>query len=194
MVARRKHVPARMMLDEFLCWDAPDRSGRLWQLVDGDPVAMAPGSLYHGAIQAEIGGLIRNHLLQAGSACRVIVTPGVVPRTGANRNYRIPDLGVTCVAVSADMIMREPVLLIEILSPSNESETRSNVWTYTTIPSVREILTVRSTRIEAELLRRQEAGGWPDDPVLLTGDTVLRLDSIGFEAPLSAFYRTTDIV
>jgi hypothetical protein len=53
---------------------------------------------------------------------------------------------------------------------------------------------VRSTRIEAELLRRQEDGGWPDDPVILSGDAVLCLDSIGFEAPLSAFYRTTDFV
>ena len=58
----------------------------------------------------------------------------------------------------------DPVLLIEILSPSNEAQTRANIWAYTTIPSVREILAVHSTRIEAELLRRNPDGSWPEEP------------------------------
>jgi hypothetical protein len=36
--------------------------------------------------------------------------------------------------------------------------------------------------------RRREADGWPDDPLTLT-DTV-SLESIGFTAPVAAFYRT----
>ena len=55
MVALRKRAPARMTLDEFLAWDSGDRSGRTWQLIDGEPVAMAPGSDAHGAIQSELG-------------------------------------------------------------------------------------------------------------------------------------------
>ena len=58
MVAMRKPAPARMSVDEFLAWDSGDRSGRLWQLVDGEPTAMAPGSQNHGALQGEIGRLI----------------------------------------------------------------------------------------------------------------------------------------
>ena len=50
-------------------------------------------------------------------------------------------------------MVSEPVLLVAILSPSNEAETRANIWAYTTIPSVQELLIVHSTRIEAELLR-----------------------------------------
>ena len=46
-----------MTLDEFLAWDSGDRSGRTWQLIDGEPVAMAPGSDAHGAIQSEIGAV-----------------------------------------------------------------------------------------------------------------------------------------
>ena len=70
---------------------------------------------------------------------------------------------------------------------------RLNVWAYTTIPSVREILWLRSSRIEAELLRRDLDGNWPTDPVILAADVVLTLDSIGFTAPLAALYRTTDL-
>src|SRR4249919_758686 len=109
MVALRRRAPARMTLDEFLAWDSGDRSGRPWQLIDGEPVAMAPGSDAHGAIQSEIGALLRNHLLEQRSPCRVVTEPGIVPRVRANRNYRIPDLGVTCTPPSLDLMMAEPI-------------------------------------------------------------------------------------
>src|SRR5690242_14274455 len=128
MVALRKHGPTRMTVDEFIDWAARDRTGRRWQLMDGEPVAMAPGSETHGAIQSEVGALLRNHLLQEGSHCRVVSEPGVVPRVRANQNFRIPDLGVTCTPPSRDQMVSEPVLLIEILSPSNEGETRASIW------------------------------------------------------------------
>jgi Uma2 family endonuclease len=90
-------------------------------------------------------------------------------------------------------MLPDPVLLIEILSPSNEAETRANIWTYTTIPTVREILAVRSTRIEAELLRRRDDGSWPAEPDIIGPAADLSLVSINFAAPLAAFYRTTEL-
>src|SRR5262249_36013674 len=137
MVALRKRALTRMTLDEFLAWASGDRTGRGWQLIDGEPVAMAPSSDAHGAIQNEIGALLRNHLLERRSPCRVVTEPGIVPRVRANRNYRVPDLGVTCSPASDSLMVAEPILLIEILSPSNEAETRANIWAYTTVPSVR---------------------------------------------------------
>lgn len=82
---------------------------------------------------------------------------------------------------------------MEILSPSNENATWTNIWSYTTIPSISEILVIRSTRIEAELLRRQADGHWPNDPALVGPDGVLALDSIGFQAPLATLYETTSL-
>lgn len=84
----------------------------------------------------------------------------------------------------------EPVLVIEILSPSNHAETWNNVWTYVTIPSVSEILVLRSDIIGADLLRRGADGSWPERPETIeAGDLVL--DSVGFRMPLSDIYRTT---
>ena len=82
------------------------------------------------------------------------------------------------------------MLIVEILSPSNAAETWSNVWTYTTIPSVREILILRTTEIGADLLRRQPDGLWPEQPAELRCGT-LTLESIGFTCELRALYRTT---
>jgi Uma2 family endonuclease len=186
MSVRRKPVPHRMTLDEFLSWDSGDRTGRRWQLVDGEPMAMAPGSEAHGAIQGELGRLLGNHLLDHCPACRVITEPGIVPRIRANRNYRVPVLGVTCVPPSTNQMVTDPVLLIEILSPSNELETRANIWAYTTLPGLQEIMAVQSTRIEAALLRRGPDGCWPAEPEMIAAGGTLTLASIGYTLPLTA--------
>ena len=191
MVALRKRPPEPMTLTEFLAWEPKDRSGRTWQLIDGEPLAMAPGNETHGAIQNEIAALLRNHLLERDSPCRSITEPGIVPQTGASRNYRVPDIGVTCAPPSDGDALPEPVLLVEIPSPSNAKATRPNVWANTTIPSVREITVVHSTRIEAELLRRRPDGNWPDGPQIFGPGDTLTLSSIDFVAPLSLLYRTT---
>jgi Uma2 family endonuclease len=177
-----------MTLTEFLSWDP---TGRPWQLIDGEPVATAPGSETHAALRAEIGALIGNHLFGSGSPCRLLSRPGIAPRVRANRNFRIPDLGVTCAPPGLGLMVPDPILLIEILSPSNEAQTRANIWAYTTIPSVREILAVHSMRIEAELLRRNVDGSWPEEPDILTVSDTLTLTGIDFATDLVAFYRST---
>ena len=87
----------------------------------------------------------------------------------------------------------DPIVLIEILSPGNASQTWDNVWSYTTIPSVREILVVHSTRRFAELLRRDADGNWPAEPEEVGPDGTLRLDSIAFACPLPAIYAQTHL-
>src|SRR5208282_4093988 len=74
--------------------------------------------------------------------------------------------------------------------PSNQAETWTNVWVYTTIPNVQEILVLKPASIGAELLLRNPNGPWPSQPLSLeAGD--LTLESIGFNFPLAAAYRTT---
>jgi len=182
-------IPIRMTVAEFFAWTPP--TSEAWQLVDGEPQAMAPAGITHGAIQAELGALIRNHFEESGSPCRVITAPGVIPRAQSETNVRIPDLAVTCSARDEEeQALSSPFLVIEILSPGNQAETYANVWAYTTIPSVQEILVLKTAKIGFELLRRGQDGNWPPHPLVIeSGD--LTLDSIGLSIPLAAAYRTT---
>jgi len=180
-----------MTLNAFLAWDPGDRTGRTWQLHDGAAVPKPPASDSRGALWAEIGGRLGNHVIAQGGRARVLFNPGIVPRVRANGNDRVPDIGVICAPPAASLMVPDPVLLIEILSPSNESDTRANVWTYTTIPSVQEILVVHSTRLEAELLRRRGDGSWPEEPDTIGPADSLTFASIDYTTPLAAFYRTT---
>jgi Uma2 family endonuclease len=118
----------------------------------------------------------------------------VVPRVRSADNVRVPDLAVTCAPPSRERLLAEPVLLIEILSPSNADETWANVWAYTTIPSVTEILVVSRTAIGAELLRRLPDGSWPEAPQSLDQSATLELASIGFRLPIASLYRTTALL
>lgn len=193
MSAALKHPPARMKIEEFLAWDSGDYSGRRWQLVDGEPVAMAPARQNHGAIQSELARLLGNHLIKCVSPCRVITEPGIIPRVRASENWRIPDIGVTCAPPGDEIKVRGAVLLVEIFSPNNYAETRANVWAYTTVPSVQEILVINSVRIEAELLHKGSDGIWPAQPEMIPADGTVDLASIGFTVPLAALYRTTSL-
>lgn len=187
-------LPSRhMTVAEFLQWDPGDRSGALWQLRDGEPEMMAPASDRHGRIQGELTGLIATHLRNNRRECSVVSAPGVIPRIRSSENYRIPDIGITCSPSTGQVPIPEPVVLIEILSASNERETRANIWTYTTIPSVQEIVVLHATSIAAEILRRRTDNTWPDQPELLGPDDELRLPSIGFATPLREAYRTANL-
>jgi len=181
-----------MTVAAYLDWEPGD--GRQYELVDGFPRAMAPASVVYGMLHSELGGLIGGHLRRGGTRCRIIMAPGVIPRVLSGVNVRIPDLAVTCVPVtSAQRTMVDPVLLIEILSPSNRAETWSNVWTYTSIPSVQEILVLQSDAVAAHVLRRDPDGAWPETPEnVVSGDLVLA--SIGFQTPLADIYIGTDLV
>jgi len=182
-----------MTVVEFLAWDSGDGSGALWQLRDGEPELMAPASDAHGSIQNELSRLITNHLVARDSPCRAVITPGVIPRVRSADNYLIPDIGVTCTPARGGTAMPDPVVLIEVLSPTIERETRANVWAYVTIPSVTEIVLVRSTSIAAETLRRRPDGSWPEQSEQITADGELVLESIGFHIPLRIAYRTSGL-
>ncbi len=102
-------IPVRMSVEEFLNWDSGDTLK--YELVDGEPRAMAPANRTHGILQGRLATLINNHLDREqcphpslprergreGRPCSVVVEPGVVPRLLSDHNLRVPDLAVTCV-------------------------------------------------------------------------------------------------
>jgi Uma2 family endonuclease len=179
-----------MLVAEFLNWNPGN--GRRWQLIDGEPRAMAPPNAVHAYLKAELGRLIGNHLRAAGLTCDVFANPGLVPTTMAAHNMRVPDLAVSCAPFDpAQAAPADPVLIVEILSPSNRAETWANVWAYTSIASVGEILVLRADKMAADLLRRRADGAWPDRAMPVEAELVL--ESIGLRIGMAELYARTQL-
>ena len=175
-----------MTADQFMDWPG-DGTGRPYQLIDGEPQAMAPPSKIHGLVQANLVYELTRLLRDKKSECRAVIGPGVQPRPDMAHNVRIPDVAVTCV-LDRSRYVDEPVLICEILSPSNARETREAIRACLSIPSLREVLVLGSETIMAELLRRAPNGDWPKEPTLVGPGQTIVLESLAIELPMDALY------
>ena len=187
-------LPPMMTVADFLDWPG-DGVGTRYELIDGELRAMAPASDAHNRILANLTILVGGHLRTHRPGCSTVATPGVQPRTSANWNFRIPDLGVTCSPNRpGDVMVPDPILLVEVLSPNNMHSTQEAVRAYTTLPSVMEILVLHSTSIKAEILVKAADGSWPLDPEVVEAGGLLKLASIEASWPVAEFYRGTHLV
>lgn len=174
-----------MSLDEFLAWerDQPER-------YEFDGIAahmMTGGSLDHSTIASNLWTAMREKL--RGTGCRPFRGDAKVI---ANRNVRYPDLSVTCSPiVGGDDVVPEPVVVVEILSPSTEREDRGpKRFDYFATPSIRQYVIIEQDRRRVELYTRTETA-WIDE--IITGNGALNLSAVGVELSLDAIYEDTEL-
>jgi Uma2 family endonuclease len=171
-----------MSLAEFLEWD--DGTDTRYELVGGQPVAMAPPSAAHAVTVINLGRQIGNRLKPP---CYVAAEAGVVAVDRGDTWYQA-DLVVSCSPLEpGSRWISEPVLIVEVLSPSTAQHDRgTKLFDYREIPSVQEILLVSSEARRLEIWRR-EGARWIVDTLI--GDAELRLAAIDESIPLSAIYE-----
>ena len=128
------------------------------------------------------------------SPCRVITTPGVIPHVQSETNVRIPDLAVTCTSYETEEIaLTDPVLVIGDPVPDQSSRNLGQCLDLRHDPQRSgEILVLKTVSIGAELLRRDENGGfWPSQPVAIEAGGRAEAREHRLQLPLAAAYRTT---
>jgi Uma2 family endonuclease len=174
----------RMTLDQFLHWD--DGSDRRYELVDGVPLAMAPPAEAHRILAMRLGSRVDGALAER-RPCNAQAEAGLVRSDRADAYY-VADLAVTCRPNERRrQAIEEPILLVEILSPSTERHDRPvKIPAYREIASVQEILLIDSESCHAEILRR-DGEHWIT--VLVRGrDALLRLESVDLSVPMAELY------
>ncbi len=185
----RRPLP-HMTADDFLAWPG-DGTGRKFQLIDGE-VRVSPASHDHGTIQSRLAFLLWGSIEAAGLPLIVLTEGAVIPGLTASTNVRVPDLVVTGTpGERGQQTVTDPVLLVEVLSPGNQDDTRDNVRAYATLPSVQEIAVLHSTRMLAEVHGRDAAGNWLPNPEYVGQGKRLMLASAGLDCPIEDAYRGT---
>ncbi len=174
-----------MTIDEFLHWE--DGTDTRYELLGGFVVAMAPPAARHSLLATALGGEIRS-ALRARPPCRVYGEAGIV-RPDRNDTCYVADLAVTCQPLRVDdRLIRDPILIVEILSPSTAAfDRQTKVADYRRIPSVQEVLLVDSESVFAEVLRR-DGERWITE-IVQGALATLTLDCVPLSIPMAALYE-----
>jgi Uma2 family endonuclease len=114
-----------MTIEAFLAW----QSGReqRYELIGGEPVAMAGGKLRHDRVTGNAFSEIRRRMRSGGSPCDAF-TADIGIRTPAG-NIRRPDVSVLCPPFDEEATTSDsPRLIVEVLSESTERVDRLTSW------------------------------------------------------------------
>jgi len=158
-----------MTAAEFLAWDETQTIKH--EFVRGEVFLMAGGEDRNATVAGNLYIALRQHL--RGTPCRAYGSD-VKLRVEAADCFFYPDLMVTCSAADlADrLIKREPVLVVEVLSPSTAGFDRGEKFAdYRQLPTLAEYLLVDVDRQRCDLYRKGGDGLWVLHPSA-PGDSV----------------------
>jgi Uma2 family endonuclease len=158
------------------------------EFVDGRVYAMAGASRRHNEICLDLASSLQNHL--RGGPCRTYIEAVKVQiADDIGEAYYYPDVFVACEPGDDDShVVHNPKLIIEVLSESTSRIDRSDKLTnYKRIPTVDEIVLIEQDWPEIVVFRRSEK--WRRN-LYTRFETIVRLESIGYAAPLASYYQT----
>lgn len=171
-------------LAEYLAWEEaqPERN----EFHRGEVFAMAGARRTHERVVANLVRHLGNQL--DGSPCQVF-SAGMKLQIADDTTF-YPDLIVTCdkADLAADLALRAPTLVIEVLSPSTQAYDRSQKFAiYRQLPSLKEYILVDPDTQRVEGFRRGADDLW----VLhdMSQDAAMQAASVGCSVPLAQVFQ-----
>ncbi|HEX3467422.1 MAG TPA: Uma2 family endonuclease [Candidatus Elarobacter sp.] len=157
------------------------------ELIEGEVVAFAGGSVAHGILCSRL------HALVSGATkppCQAF-TSDVALRINQRTTYVFPDVSRTCEHLDADArFISAPDLVIEVISPDSKARDRGEkLDAYQSIPSVMEYMLVDSRRVWVCVFRRMGGDVWTETTYGL-GETV-ELRAAGVSIDVADLYAGT---
>lgn len=184
MAEPAREMPSLPDADAFRewAWRQPEK----WQFINGALVMMAGASRAHVRLSQNIGSQLWNAL--RGRRCQPYQSDLAVRVDSLNEFY--PDIVVDC--GSARDEAAEPVLVVEILSPSTEKDDRGRKWAaYRRLKSLRHYMLVTQDQMMVELYTRSDAG-WTLH-VSETADATVTIDSLAVSLRVGEIYEGVDL-
>ena len=171
--------------DAFLAGQADHRP---WELIDGRIVGMTNPTERHEQIVANIGVPLRQAIGPRG--CQVYFGGIRVQRSDDPRGTGKPrpDLLARCGTVSALTYVTDPLVVVEVLSPTTIDVDRGGkLRFYKALPTLTHIVLVYQDQLRVEHDRRTDAG-WELE-VLTRADDALVLEALACELPMPVIYE-----
>jgi len=175
-----------MTVEAFLDWE--EQQPTRYEFDGFHVFAMTGGSANHATVQLNLTGELRSRL--KGKACRAF---GSELRILAAGSVRYPDAFVVCSPVPGKaMLITDPVVVFEILSPSTSSVDRiTKNQEYRDTPSIQRYVILEQDRQAATVFSRDH-GDWAGH--LIAGDAELAMPEIDISIPLAELYTGVELV
>lgn len=144
--------------DEYLAWEAAQTERH--EYLNGEVFNMAGAEDRHVTAAGNVYMALRQHL--AGGACRAYLQDMKVQAEASNAFF-YPDVLVTCSATdrASPLVKREPVLLVEVLSPSTAAYDRGEKFAhYRGIASLAECVLIDLDSRRVDVYRKGGDGLW----------------------------------
>jgi Uma2 family endonuclease len=173
-----------MTLAEFLEWE--ERQELRYEFDGFQPIAMTGGTLGHETICGTLRALLYQRL--RGKPCRAW---GPTTKIEVQGRIRYPDAYVNCTQFSpGDTIVREPVVVFEVLSPGTSRTDRiEKLREYQATESIQRYIILEQDSIAATVFSRMGAD-WIARA--LTEGDVLQMPEIDIELPLNEIYADVE--
>ena len=173
-----------MSAQDFLAWDATQTARH--EFVAGEVFAMAGAGEAHVTATLNVAMALRQHL--AGTPCRTFITDMKLQVVAADAFF-YPDVMVSCSAADAGdrLVKRDPVLLVEVLSPATAAYDRGDKFAaYRKLSALSEYLLVDTDSRRCDLYRKGEDGLWVLHP--FEPGQALRLESVALDLPAALLW------
>lgn len=177
----------KLSLAEYLEWESAQQ-GR-YECHRGEVFAMVGGCRGHARILANLVRHLGNQL--DGTPCQVF-SEGLKVQI-ADDTVLYPDVVVTCDKRfrSDELVLTEPVLVVEVLSPATQSYDRSQKFAfYRRLRSLREYALIDPDTRRVEVFRPAEDGHWKLFD--MSDGEELALESVGCRIGFQALFQGMD--
>ncbi|TAN51677.1 MAG: Uma2 family endonuclease [Methylococcaceae bacterium] len=163
------------------------------EFVNGEMYAMSGGTQRHNRIAGNVYVALSQGM--RGKPCQVFVND-VKLNVARDEAYYYPDVMVVCgesyrVAGDAKSVT-DPVLVVEVLSPSTENiDRREKLASYRRLHSLVEYVLISQDKQQVEIYRRQGDIGW--FYLSFEANDEVTLSSLAITVPVQDLYAGTDV-
>ena len=179
-------LKTRSTRTEYLAFDAA--SAEKHEFFDGQIFAMSGGSFNHATIGLNVATLLRTGL--RGTPSQPMNSDMRIHTPSGLDTY--PDVSVFCnepELTDADRTLLNPVVIIEVLSPTTRSCDRGDkFWHYRSIPGLQDYVLIDSESIHVEHHQRQNRDEWLLHEYRRLED-VFHLAVLGVTLEVAGFYE-----
>jgi Uma2 family endonuclease len=185
-MAETARIRPRMDVAQYLDWYETRPENERFELLDGEPILMAPERSVHAILKMEVARQFDDQLRVAGIRCRTYPDGMSVPI--GDDTVLEPDALVRCGPPLGEeaVLIPDPIVVVEVTSPSSQRiDAVQKFDRYFRVPSLRRYLIV-VTKDRSVLRHRKEEDGRIVTTSHRTG--ILPIDPPGISLDIAALF------